>query len=278
MQKNNFRKEYEHNIIAEDGTEYEVRHKVDISKNEKGKYHVLLEYTVSKEKKNIYETAMDFTTPRLIEGKHAPLIMEENIYKNDFDALMQKVEKLNIGEIITAIEKGMIKTTGRVCLAEKENGGMFLRKADINFRKNRPYTIIDLEKLIESSEGTFDAYFISLGKNKINITPESFSYSELTESPKRMFTVSHSEYAGFTASIRSLKEKCELGQEHPKLAKELSESMKRVENLFQKSMDSLMVSYKGKENLLNDYQSNLKKQEQIVAKLSVSKNDFAKVK
>ena len=278
MQKNNYRKEYEHNIVAEDGSEYEVRHKVDISRNEKGKYHVLLEYTVSKEKNNIYETAMDFTTPRLIEGKHAPLIMEENIYKNDFDVLMQKREKPNIGEIITAIEKGLIKTTGRVCLAEKESGGMFLRKSDINFRKNRSYTIIDLEKLIESSEGTFDAYFISLGKNKINITPESFSYSELTETPKRMFTVSHSEYAGFNAAIQSLKEKCELGQENPKLAKELSESMKRVENLFRKAMNSLMVSYNGKEKLLEDYQKNLKKQEQIASKTNVQKSDFVKTK
>ena len=54
--------------------------------------------------------------------------------------------------------------------------------------------------------------------------------------------------------------------------------MKRVENLFRKAMNSLMVSYNGKEKLLEDYQKNLKKQEQIALKTNVQKSDFVKTK
>ena len=268
MEGNRFQKEYKYKITTDDGKTYETVHKIDISRDDRGKYHVTMEYTVSDKGRNIYATAMDFKTPRLIEGKHAPLITEENLFENDFNELVKSNVQPSIGEIIAKIEKGMIKTTGRLCIAEKEKGGMFLREADMNFRKNRTYSINDLEKMLNSSEGAFDAYFVSYGKNKINATPDSFSYTELTETPKRMFSISHSEHGGFKASIRSSKEKCELGQENSKLSKELLNSMKRVKKLFNVAQNSLMVTYKGKEKIGADYQKYLKAQENFVLKMT----------
>ena len=272
MEGNRFQKEYKYEITADNGKTYETIHKIDISRDDRGKYHVTMEYTVSDKGRNIYATAMDFKTPHLIEGKHAPLITEENLFENDFNEIAKSGVQPSIGEIIAKIEKGMIKTTGRLCIAEKEKGGMFLREADMNFRKNCSYSINDLEKMLGSSEGAFDAYFVSYGKNKINATPDSFSYTEITEVPKRMFSVSHSKHGGFEATIRSLKEKCELGQEHPRLAKELANSMKRVEKLFNAAQNSLMITYNGKENMGTDFKKYLKAQENFVLKMTSESN------
>ena len=272
MEGNRFQKEYKYEITADDGKTYETIHKIDISRDGRGKYYVMMEYTVSDQGKNIYATAMDFKTSRLIAGKHAPLITEENLFDNDFNEMVKNGIQPSIGEIIAKIEKGMIKTTGRLCISEKEKGGMFLREADMNFRKNRSYSINDLEKMLASSEGAFDAYFVSYGKNKINATPDSFSYTEITEAPKRMFSISHSKHGGLEASIRTLKEKCELGQEHPRLAKELANSMKRVEKLFNVAQNSLMITYDGKENMRTDFKKYLKAQENFVLKMTSESN------
>lgn len=259
----NFEKEYKYTFKDEKEIEYNVIHKVKVNENNEGRYNVLLEYKIENEDLNedLYISALEYETKKLMAGKRNALITEENIFEETFGDISEKKETYEISEVVSKIENILLKTAGITGLSEKEPGGIFVRKAESNYRRKRNYNIADMEKLILTGDGKFDSYFITLGNYQLESTPISFSFSINQKNPLRKIEVFHTENNELKSFIYSSTEKCQIGEDKGVLSVELTEGLKKSKTIFENAIKSSMITYSKKNIMLKELEETILKQE-----------------
>lgn len=259
----NFEKEYKYTFKDEKEIEYNVIHKVKVNENNEGRYNVLLEYKIENEELNedLYISALEYETKKLMAGKRNALITEENIFEETFGDISEKRETYEISEVVSKIENILLKTAGITGLSEKEPGGIFVRKAESNYRRKRNYNIADMEKLILTGDGKFDSYFITLGNYQLESTPISFSFSINQKNPLRKIEVFHTENNELKSIIYSPTEKCQIGENKGVLSVELTEGLKKSKTIFENAIKSSMITYSKKNIMLKELEEIILKQE-----------------
>lgn len=259
----NFEKEYKYTFKDEKEIEYNVIHKVKVNENNEGRYNVLLEYKIENEDLNedLYISALEYETKKLMAGKRNALITEENIFEETFGDISEKKETYEISEVVSKIENILLKTAGITGLSEKEPGGIFVRKAESNYRRKRNYNIADMEKLILTGDGKFDSYFITLGNYQLESTPISFSFSINQKNPLRKIEVFHTENNELKSIIYSPTEKCQIGENKGVLSVELTEGLKKSKTIFENAIKSSMITYSKKNIMLKELEEIILKQE-----------------
>lgn len=259
----NFEKEYKYTFKDEKEIEYNVIHKVKVNENNEGRYNVLLEYKIENEDLNedLYISALEYETKKLMAGKRNALITEENIFEETFGDISEKKETYEISEVVSKIENIVLKTAGITGLSEKEPGGIFVRKAESNYRRKRNYNIADMEKLILTGDGKFDSYFITLGNYQLESTPISFSFSINQKNPLRKIEVFHTENNELKSFIYSPTEKCQIGENKGVLSVELTEGLKKSKTIFENAIKSSMITYSKKNIMLKELEEAILKQE-----------------